>query len=88
MMKEFSYAEILEYYKDNFENFKKINQNILFGQNRAPAHTSKKIKKLLEQLFGDNFMQNAPHSPDITYPIETLWAELKKELKIEDKKFG
>ena len=41
----------------------------------------KKIKKLLENLFGDNYIQNAPHSPDITYPIETLWAELKKRVK-------
>ena len=80
-MQEFSYAQALEYYKDNFENFKKFNQNILFEKDGAPAHTSKKIKKLLEQLFGDNFIQNAPHSPDIAYPIETLWAELKKRVK-------
>ena len=26
-------------------------------------------------------IQNAPHSPDIAYPIETLWAELKKRVK-------
>ena len=33
------------------------------------------------KLFGDNHIQNAPHSPDIAYPIETLWAELKKRVK-------
>ena len=80
-MQEFSYAQTLEFYKDNFENFKNINKNILFEQDGAPSHTSKKIKKLLVQLFGDNYIQNAPHSPDIAYPIETLWAELKKRVK-------
>jgi len=64
-MQEFSYAQTLEFYKDNFENFKNINKNILFEQDGAPSHTSKKIKKLSVQLFGDNYIQNAPHSPDI-----------------------
>ena len=85
-MQEFSYAQALEYYKDNYENFKNINKNIFFEQDGASSHTSKKIKKLLEELFGDNFIQNAPHSPDIAYPIETLWAELKKKLKKEEQK--
>ena len=26
-------------------------------------------------------IQNSPHSPDIAYPIETLWAELKRRVK-------
>ena len=43
----------------------------------------KKIKILLNELFGDKFIQNAPHSPDIAYPIENLWAYLKKELKVK-----
>ena len=80
-MQEFSYAQALEYYKDNYDNFKKINKNLFFEQDGAPSHTSKKIKKLLENFFGDNYIQNAPHSPDIAYPIETLWAELKKRVK-------
>ena len=80
-MQEFSYAQALEYYNDNYENFKNINKNIFFEQDGAPSHTSKKVKKLLEELFGDKFIQNAPHSPDIAYPIETLWAELKKKVK-------
>ena len=29
-MQEFSYSQALEYYKDNFENFKKLNKNIFF----------------------------------------------------------
>ena len=43
--------------------------------------TSKKIKTLLEKLFGGNLIQNSPHSSDIPYPIETLWTELKKRVK-------
>ena len=80
-MQEFSYAQALEYYRDNYENFKKLNPNLFFEQDGAPSHTSKKIKKLLEKLFGDNFIQNAPNSPDLAYPIETLWAELKRRVK-------
>ena len=41
------------------------------------------MKLLLNDLFGDKFIQNDPHSPDIAYPIETLWEELKKELKVK-----
>ena len=39
------------------------------------------MKLLLNNLLGNKFIQIAPHSHDITYPIETLSAELKKELK-------
>ena len=60
-MQELSNAQALEYYKDNFENFKKLNKNMFFEQDGASSHTSKKIKKLLEELFGDNLIQNAPH---------------------------
>ena len=78
-MRDFSYAQALEFYKENYEEFKKNNENLYFEQDGAPCHTSKKIKLLLENLFGDKLIQNAPHSPDIAYPIETLWVELKKE---------
>ena len=69
--------------EEDFENSesKKLNKNMFFEQDGASSRTSKKIKKLLEELFGNNLIQNAPHSPDIIYPIETLWAELKKNLK-------
>ena len=39
-------------------------------------------KKLLNIIFGENgWIQNPPNSPDLAYPIETLWANLKKEVK-------
>ena len=80
-MTEFSYAQALEYYKEKYDEFKKENDVLYFEQDGATCHTSKKVKKLLEKLFGDKIIQNAPHSPDIAYPIETLWAELKKRIK-------
>ena len=80
-MQEFSYAHALEYYKESYEKFQKHDKNIFFEQYGASCHTSKKIKNMLENLFGDKVIQNAPHSPDIAYPIEILWAELKKRVK-------
>ena len=80
-MRDFSYAQAIEFYKENYEEFKKKNENLYFEQDGASCHTSKKIKLLLENLFGDKLIQNAPLSPDIAYPIETLWAELKKRVK-------
>ena len=80
-MRDFSHAQALEFYKDNYENFKQQNELLYFEQDGGSCHTSKKIKVLLENYFDDKFIQNAPHSPDIAYPIETLWAELKKRVK-------
>ena len=80
-MQEFSYSQALEYYKDNFEDFKKQNKNMFLWTGWGLLTYIKKIKNLLKKLFGDNLIQNAPHSPDIAYPIETLWAELKKRVK-------
>ena len=80
-MNEFAYSQALYYYKENYELFFKKNSNIYFEQDGARAHTSKKNKELIKQLFGDKFIQNAPNSPDLAYPIETLWAELKKRVK-------
>ena len=38
-------------------------------------------------MFGkDGWIQNPPNSPDLAYPIETLWANLKKNVKNRDPK--
>ena len=71
-MQEFSYSQALEYYKDNYENFQKQNKNMFFEQEGPPHIHQKTIKALLEILFSDNLIQNAPHSPDIAYPIKNL----------------
>ena len=85
-MTEFSYSQALEYYKENYDEFAKENEALYFEQDGASCHTSKKVKILLNNLFGDKFIQNSPHSPDIAYPIETLWAELKKRVKNKNPK--
>ena len=85
-MTDFSYAQALEFYKEKYEDFKKHNKNLYFEQDGASCHTSKKIKALLEKFFGDKLIQNAPHSPDIAYSIETLWSELKKRVKSRNPK--
>ena len=88
-MNEFSYAQALLFYKENIEELKKNNiiQKIFIEQDGATPHTSFNNKKLLKNLFGENLIQNPPNSPDLAYPIETLWALLKKMLKRECKKF-
>ena len=82
-MNEFSYAQALFFYKDNIEEIKKnhIIHKIFFEQDGAKPHTSFNNKKLLKNLFGGAYIQNPPNSPDLAYPIETLWAFLKKKVK-------
>ena len=38
----------------------------------GPPHIHPKKERILEKLFGDNLLQNLPHSPDIAYPIKNL----------------
>ena len=77
-MNEFAYAQAILLYKKNIEELKKINKNIIFEQDGATCHTSKANKKLLDLIFGKKgWIQNSPSSPDLAYPIETVWAELK-----------
>ena len=58
-----------------------LKKNLCFEQDGAKCHTSKENIKLLNKLFPKKWIQNSPHSPDIAYPIETLWAELKNKVK-------
>ena len=82
-MNEFSYSQALFFYKDIIEEIKKnhIIQKIFFEQDGAKPHTNFNNIKLLKSLFGGNIIQNPPNSPDLAYPIETLWALLKKNVK-------
>ena len=64
------------------EEFKKKNKNIIFEQDGTTCHTSKANQKLLNYVFGEKgWIQNSPSSPDLAYPIETVWAELKDKIK-------
>ena len=46
-MRDFAYTKLLEFYKENYENFNKKNENLYFEQNGTSYHISKKIKSLL-----------------------------------------
>ena len=50
-MKEFTYFQAFEYYKDNFESFKKQNKNIFFEKD-GPSHILlKKMKNILKKII-------------------------------------
>ena len=53
-MTDFVYSQTLLYYKNNYEEFKKINKNIIFEQDRASTHTSKSNTILANSLFGND----------------------------------
>ena len=76
-MNNFAYSQAIKYYKNNFNEFKK--ENLYFEQDGARCHTSKENKETLNKLFRNKWIQNSTHSPVFAYPIETLWAELKKK---------
>ena len=81
-MTDFAYGQTLLHYKNNYEEFKKINKNIIFEQDRASTHTSKANTILANSLFGnDKWILCPPTSPDLAYLIENLWAILKKNVK-------
>ena len=72
------------YYKDNFDIFKGI---IYFEQEDATPQRNAVNIALIGKLFGEKaFLQNPPNSPDIAYPIETLWGYLKPGIKKRDPK--
>lgn len=51
-------------------------------QDGATPHTCKTNAHLLNKLFGnDGWIQNPPNSPDLSYPIEDLWAIIKPRVK-------
>ncbi len=65
------------------DEFKKKNKdiNLILEQDGAPSHRSKSNKILLNKVFGHKgWIQNPPNSSDLAYPIETLWAKLKKTM--------
>ena len=78
-MTDFAYGQTLLHYKKNFDEFKLKNKNIIFEQDRTSTHTSGANKILANALFGENnWILCPPNSPDLAYPIENLWANLKK----------
>ena len=81
-MTDFAYGQTLLHYKKNFDEFKQKNKNILFKQDRASTHTNHANTMLANALFGEGqWILCPPNSPDLAYPIENLWANLKKNVK-------
>ena len=87
-MNEFSYGQALLFYKDDIEEIeKKSKMKIIFEQDGATAHKSKTNTFLLNALFKNGgWIQNPPNSPDLAYPIETVWAIIKPRVKRRDPK--
>ena len=81
-MTDFAYGQTLLHYKKNFDEFKLKNKDLIFKQDRASTHTSKANTILKNTLFGqDNWILCPPILADLDYPIESLWANLKKNVK-------
>ena len=59
----------------------KFNKELRLEQDGARAHTSKTNIAFLNELYKDKWIQNPPNSPDLAYPIETLWSILKVRIK-------
>ena len=69
-------------FKEDFDKLQgKSDSPLYFEQDGATPHTSESNKKLIKKLFGNNFIQNAPNSPDLAYPIENIWGYLKPRIK-------
>ena len=54
-MKEFSYSQALEYYKESFEKFQKQNKNIFFEQDGASCHSSKKKEAAKKSFWRQSY---------------------------------
>ena len=81
-MNEFSYGQALLYYKEDIDAIKQnFDKELILEQDGARAHTSRTNIALLNELYKDKWIQNPPNSPDLAYPIETLWSILKVRIK-------
>ena len=59
---EFTYGQILFYFKDYFDK----NGPLFFEKDGATPHATESSKNLINQLFGENaLIQNPPNSPDL-----------------------
>ena len=83
-LNEFAYGQSLLNFKEDIDSInKKYNANLFLEQDGTRIHTSKSNFKLINELFGDKQIQNPPNSPDLAYPIETLWGIIKPRIKKE-----
>ena len=82
-LNEFSYWQVLLFYKDDINIFNsKYNTDIYFEQNAPPAHRYEANKHLLKKLFSNfNWIQNHPNFTNFAYPIENSCDIIKPRVK-------
>ena len=82
-MNDFAYGQALLFFKDDIDEFKdKYGVKLIFEQDGAAVHRTKANITLLNKVFSKGgWIQNAPNSPDLAYPIENLWGILKPRVK-------
>ena len=79
----FSYKQFLIFMKKDIEKIKndnKLTNNFYFQQDNAACHVSQESKSVIEILFGKEYIEWPPNSPDIS-PIENVWAIKRKALQ-------
>ena len=82
-MNDFAYGQACIFYKEDIDAIRdKYGVKLIFEQDGAATHKTKANITLLNKLFTKNgWIQNAPNSPDLAYPIEDLWAIIKPRVK-------
>jgi len=82
-MNDFAYGQALMFYKDDIDAIRdKHGIKLIFEQDGAATHKTKANVTLLNKLFSKNgWIQNAPHSSDLAYPIEELWSMIKPRVR-------
>ena len=82
-MNDFAYGQACIFYKEDIDEIRdKYGVKLIFEQDGAATHKTKANITLLNKLFTKNgWIQNAPNSPDLAYPIEDLWAIIKQRVR-------
>ena len=82
-MNDFAYGQALMFYKEDIDDIRdRYGVKLIFEQDGAATHKTKANITLLNRLFTKGgWLQNAPNSPDLAYPIEDLWAIIKPRVK-------
>ena len=81
-MNNFSYKQFLLFLKKDMDQIKKefkLDKDLLFQQDNASCHKSRKSLEAIEVIFGKNKIWWPANSLDLS-PIKTVWSILKQEL--------